>query len=335
MAVSSTLHTWDFDGVTNLAPPIGVDEAFALARPDLARDAEGRFVFGVDYEVRLSCPGVVGHEREHEGHGAAGKALPSERRVRDVGNVRLARRDLRGRQVAIDVGHVLFVPGIDREAPQRSLPEGVVAALQVGNLVGTLTLGRHRLPPLALPRQPKPIDLGVVDGTEVAVDVVWPLSPDLDYAIAVPEGRDGATEVALASDVSARRETGSLGDGERRQVLGVDEEGGGPPLATKGEVVQDELQRARGQATAAKGRAQLVADVHLVTFQPVVLGVVIVVGPPGDLVPGDHTESRVWARTPRAKEPSALFVPPRQQGRDIRVARGPQSDHAVAERRGV
>jgi hypothetical protein len=50
VSVSSTLHTWDFDDVTDLSPPIGVDEAFALARPNLARDAEGGFVFGVNYE---------------------------------------------------------------------------------------------------------------------------------------------------------------------------------------------------------------------------------------------------------------------------------------------
>ncbi len=78
MAVSSGLQASDFDNVSNLGPPIRIDEALTLARPNLVRDAEGGFVFGVDEELRLPCTGVAGEEREHEDHGAACEALSAE-----------------------------------------------------------------------------------------------------------------------------------------------------------------------------------------------------------------------------------------------------------------
>ena len=75
---SSTVHSSDFDDVTDLAPPIRVDEAFALDRPNPARNAEGSFVFGVDDEVGLPRAGVLGDEREDEGHGPAREALSAK-----------------------------------------------------------------------------------------------------------------------------------------------------------------------------------------------------------------------------------------------------------------
>ena len=63
---------------SNLGPPISVDEALTVARPNLVCDAERGFVFGVDDEVRLPCTGVVGEEREHEDHCAAREALSAE-----------------------------------------------------------------------------------------------------------------------------------------------------------------------------------------------------------------------------------------------------------------
>ncbi len=80
--------------------------------------------------------------------------------------------------------------------------------------MGALASGCHRLPQLALARQPEPIGLGVVDGAQVSVEIVRPLTPDLNDAIAVAQGRDATTEVVLASDVPSRHEIGSLRDGE-------------------------------------------------------------------------------------------------------------------------
>ena len=78
VAVSSGLQASDFDDVSNLRPPICIDVALTLARPNLVRDAERGFVFGVDEELRLPCTGVVGEEREHEDHSAACEALSAE-----------------------------------------------------------------------------------------------------------------------------------------------------------------------------------------------------------------------------------------------------------------
>ena len=56
------------------------------------------------------------------------------------------------------------------------------------------------------------------------------------------------------------------------------------------------------------------------------LGIVVVVDPPGDLVGGEDAECRVRVLVPRPKKLPPLLVPPSKQDRDISGARGSESD---------
>ena len=123
------------------------------------------------------------------------------------GNVRI-------REVAVDVGDVPLLSGVDREPPLRTLPEGRLARAQVLELVLALALGSHRLPELAFARQPEPVDLSVVDGGEMPFEIVWTLRADLDNTVVVAKRRDDSTEVALVPDLATRRKTGSCREGK-------------------------------------------------------------------------------------------------------------------------
>src|ERR1700757_705950 len=88
-----------------------------------------------------------------------------------------------------------------------------------------------------------------------------------------------AREERLPVDLAGLDEPKAAGERKRACVLGMDEQGGDGVLGVAVQVLEQQLDRPRGVAPAARLREEVVADVHLARLEPVVIGIEVVVDP--------------------------------------------------------
>jgi len=135
--------------------------------------------------MRAPRVSVFGDESRDQSHGTRDVAAPAILGMRRIRNVRLSGGCVFIGEIEIDVGDIVCFAGVDCETPLWSAAERVAVPLESIRSMCALLIARHGMPQFAIAGLPEPVDLLVVFGREIGVDIVRALRANRDYSIGV------------------------------------------------------------------------------------------------------------------------------------------------------